>query len=266
MWSGSARTFPSSRVLRGLWEVLALGSGFREHDLHDHRHQEPHVVDAGCSSTSQLFAVGQRCRFCRIQLHLDAEPLKSPPFTPCLPSNSFNNAFGICAGSSEGTNGWTTPKASIGDGIFTALAWCDLGICTYKGERIALYAGLVVPFGLPGQIALIAATVPSAGSNQFKVVWAKQWPMDPNPRLYWATGNSGPPGTAGGPLLLNYQVGLLGSDVYLDGFLERKTMSSTPPGLGRVDPLIQRLTTALEQGTTSGDGPLLHSLFDLIQP
>ena len=79
--------------------------------------------------------------FCRIQLHLDAEPLKSPPFTPCLPSNSFNNAFGICAGSSEGTNGWTTPKASIGDGIFTALAWCDLGICTYKGERIRALCG-----------------------------------------------------------------------------------------------------------------------------
>jgi hypothetical protein len=204
--------------------------------------------------------------YCHIQLHLDAAPLTSPPFTPCLPSNSFNNPFGICAGSSDGTSGWTTPKAAIGNGIFSALAWCDLGVCTYKGERIALYAGLIVPFGLPGQVALIAATVPSAGSNQFKVIWAKQWPMDPNPRLYWATGTSGPPGTAGGPLLLNYQTGLLGSDVYLEGFLERKTMSSTPPGLGRVDPLVDRLTTALEQGTTSGDGPLFHSLFDLIQP
>lgn len=140
--------------------------------------------------------------YCRIGIHFDTNK-------PC---SSFTASFGACVGSSDGNVDWTTNKVDEpGRFIYSAFTWVDAG-----GRKAVTFGTLkAVP------TARMEGTVPSPSSGVFNVreAWLLIWA---HPQTTWYTSDHAPAGTPGGPLLFNFRSGVIGADVYLTGFLQRR--------------------------------------------
>jgi hypothetical protein len=141
--------------------------------------------------------------FCRVDIHFDTSK-------PC---SSFTSSVGACEGSSDGNVDWTTNKVDEPlRAFYSAFTWVDNG-----GKKTVTFGTMKV---LPA--ARMSGTVPSSGSGVFNVrdgvvfLW-------PHPTITWYTSDRAPPGTPGGPLLFNFRNGVIGADVYISGFLQRRS-------------------------------------------
>jgi hypothetical protein len=140
--------------------------------------------------------------FCSVSIHFDTNK-------PC---SSFTSSVGACAGSSDGNVDWTTNKVDQpARFIYSAFTWGDTG-----GKKTVTFG---TQKALPA--ARMTGSVPSSGSGILNVqealvfLWA-------HPQMTWYTSNRGPAGTPGGPLLFNFRNGVIGADVYINGFLQRR--------------------------------------------
>ncbi|HEY2478212.1 MAG TPA: hypothetical protein VGI17_05730 [Solirubrobacterales bacterium] len=188
-------------------------------------------------------------QYCAIRLHVDA-------VKPCLslPISSFTSPFGLCLGKSDGTRNWTVPIEAVDRLFFAAFGWVD-----YQNQKWSAY---VMSQGL-ARIALVAGAVPSSGSDQFQVKYARLWPLDPDPLSYMASGNSGPPGSPGGPLLFDFESGRVGADVYMQGFLQGKRLPPTAEVLDRFPELVQGIPELAEEPPEQAQSEL-QSLIEAI--
>jgi hypothetical protein len=186
-------------------------------------------------------------QYCSIRLHVDSTK-------PCLslPISSFTSSFGLCLGKSDGTKNWIAPVELLDKLFFSAFGWVNAQ--NQKWSAYLMSQGLV-------QIGVVAGSVPSAGSDQFQVKYAKLWPLDLDPLSYLASGNSGPPGSPGGPLLFDFESGRIGADVYMQGFLQRKRLPATPKDLQQVPELVHELP-GLAEAPPDQVREALQSLFE----
>lgn len=183
--------------------------------------------------------------FCSLQVHLDAAK-------PCVPS-TFSGSVGVCVGKSDGNPQWTIPTERLQNGVFAAFAWCELGVCRYKGKRVTLF---VISRG-GAQVGVIGGIVPSAGSDQFQVAFAYLYGV--SGLSYGATQLNAPTGQPGGPLNLNFKSGRIGADVYLKGFLETRTVGSAL-NAGGIPDLVAKVPRLSGADTVQMEG-VLKSLF-----
>jgi Ca2+-binding RTX toxin-like protein len=157
---------------------------------------DPYDSSAGadCPSTDD---------YCRFHLHLDVT----------LPCSSYTAGVGACIGRTAYANlGWQVPVVDL-PLLFAGFQWLPRGGAKYTGYT---NAKLGVPAGQ------LQGTVPSPGSADYSIelAYTLEWA---HPTIRWFTPRQ--PGVRagqlGGPLYLNFVNGIVGADMYIDGYLVR---------------------------------------------
>lgn len=141
---------------------------------------------------------GDVCKFNRMHLDID------------LPCNSFKRTFGACGGSSNGGPAPWSPA-------FGSFVWVEdpnLG-----GRRNVSYVAKTSVFG--SEKAVLSGSVPGPGSADYTVTVAAE---QGHPDVQWHTPNlpGVRAGQEGGPLYLDFESGVVGADIYIEGYLYKK--------------------------------------------
>ncbi len=143
------------------------------------------------------------------QCYIDVVVRQGSPTTGAI-CDSFDNASGVCIGSSTGTAGWRQAGWFPKQGIGTWFTW-EGG--NPRDVEMLVKASFTITE------SFIRGNVPSGGSATYNVTDA--WNRGTN--AHWKTvSTGGSPGTPGGPLYIDYSHAVLGSDVHIFGYLVRK--------------------------------------------
>jgi len=159
----------------------------------------------------------------------DERPPPPPPRRPCPSGESscyidvhfdtkacpnFTATVGACAGTSTGDSAaFVVPVIRL-PALIAGFSWAAAG----SPKRMVRYAAIqITPNGT------IDGTVANPSSSEFDVSDAFAL-LSPYPGVHWYTPDRPgvPAGELGGPLLLTFQNGYLGADVYIRGYLVRK--------------------------------------------
>ncbi len=137
---------------------------------------------------------------CQLDIHLD---------TKVCPNFATAN-LGACIGTATGAAvNFVAPVQDI-KGLYAGFSWQS------AGKRIVRYATVhITPDGvLDGSIA--------NGSSTAFVVTDAFALLSPYPGVHWYTPDRSAPGEPYGPLKFTFVNGILGADIYLQGYLARK--------------------------------------------
>lgn len=197
--SGDDRLFagPGRDVLYGGLgrDVHRTGGGVREH-VSGGPGQDLGAPEGGgypsCPSTEKI---------CQFSLHLDISA-----YCP-----SFTKFTGNCYGRTPyGNPGWAVYVQSL-PGMFAQFGWVGSSdiVTNYRAVNAALPTA-----GLDGW-------VPNPSAPQYAIDDAVNFTW-PNPGIHWYTPLGEYAGKVGGPLYINFVNGVIGADVYLDGYLFRR--------------------------------------------
>jgi Ca2+-binding RTX toxin-like protein len=104
--------------------------------------------------------------------------------------------------------------------IYNAFGWSGPNIASPSKPPTPKLTTLALFNGIPN--AELTGLVPNEKSNSFFITRAGTL-QQPNPSIAWITpvGTRVPPGQVGGPLYFRFVNGIIGADVYVDGFLFR---------------------------------------------
>jgi hypothetical protein len=141
---------------------------------------------------------GNVCKFFKMHIDIDV-------YCP-----SFSRSYGACGGSSNGGPAPWSPAF----GVFVWVEDPNLG-----GRRALYYVAKTSVVG--STKAVLTGSSPSSDSANYTVTRAADAGQ---PGVVWYTPDlpGAGAGQQGGPLRLNFQNGIIGADVYIDGYLFRK--------------------------------------------
>jgi hemolysin type calcium-binding protein len=148
---------------------------------------------------------------CEFHMHLDVSAY--------CPSYSKGMSTPACIGGTPyAPPGWFVYPMDL-PGLFGTFGWFDG--CCYRGGIYYKETEYIATVFLP--VARLQGKVPYAASAEYTIEDAYVLTWD-NPGIHFYTPDlpGVPPGSEGGPLYLNFVNGIIGADMYIDGFLYRR--------------------------------------------
>ena len=206
----------SKQISRGLIRITQDVPGFKNYYATCAGAPPPTYFNFECEKDGTLSLITSR---------KDERPPPPPPQYPCPSARSdcyldihfdtaacpnFTASLGACLGKSDGDAApFVVPVMDL-PGAYASFAWST------STKRRVRYDTVT---GIP--MATMQGTVDEDGAFTVDDAFAF---LSPFPNVHWHTPDrpGAPAGTLGGPLVLTFQNGILGADVYIRGYLVRK--------------------------------------------
>jgi hypothetical protein len=147
--------------------------------------------------------------YCEFSLHLDVKSY--------CPSYSKGMSIPACVGATPyGPPAWAVYIMDL-PGMFAGFNWFD-GCCYRAGWYYKLTEYGTAVLAVPS--SRLIGKVPYAASAEYSIdeAWSLLWP-NPGIRFHTPEWPGAGPGKLGGPLYLNFVNGIVGADMYIDGYL-----------------------------------------------